>query len=597
MKTRNILSRPVWLLALLMLAIGVWKLPANTSNIVANPSFEASPWFLTDWQTSGSIGGTVNSSGYDGANWVMVSGMTPVRLLVTNFIYFTNFFDGQVLTLSKLSSVPTGSNAPGVLEQDLVTQAGNAYAIQFAARCSGATVRVLWDNQLIGLLTNAMFQQWTVTNFTAVATGSTTRLTFENVTPDYVGVELDDIQVTSLTEPAWIIAQPQSRSAFVGGAAAYRIVAGGTPPLSLQWLHEGSPILGATNSVLSLTNIQPADAGSYRVLITNAFGAVTSSVVALAVEPSPQEPLLVVQPESRSVAAGYAVSLMAVAVGAPELRYQWHRNGTPLAGRTNATLVLTNLTAAQAGDYHATVTNNFGAVSSLSAALTVTNGTGGGLLMLHNGVVSFPLNPAAAIYDTDGVTRLGGSGFVAQAYAGPSRTNLHAVGLASVMLDGAYAGFYFPFYLTLPDVSPLQPAYLQVRVWERSAGETYEAARALGGRYGCSDVMAVQCGGNPGSGLPPLPQAELKQTRGFTLQAGQPFFSTGRISAEPVDAGGVIRWSLTGEPGTTYVVEKRVPPAGWFPVQILRNTTGTVKFQEPGDALVSTVFYRARLLD
>lgn len=64
--------------------------------------------------------------------------------------------------------------------------------------------------------------------------------------------------------------------------AALDVVAAGPPPLAFTWFKNGVA-LGATNSVLTLTNLQTSDAGSYQVVIHNAFGAVTSKVTALTV--------------------------------------------------------------------------------------------------------------------------------------------------------------------------------------------------------------------------------------------------------------------------------------------------------------------------
>lgn len=57
------------------------------------------------------------------------------------------------------------------------------------------------------------------------------------------------------------------------------------------------------------------------------------------------------------------------AVGAPPLAYQWSLNGSPLPDATNATLVVTNVTQQNAGDYVVRVSNPFGAVTSQVATL------------------------------------------------------------------------------------------------------------------------------------------------------------------------------------------------------------------------------------
>jgi hypothetical protein len=53
--------------------------------------------------------------------------------------------------------------------------------------------------------------------------------------------------------------------------------------LAYQWRLNETNLLDATNSAFLLTNAEPADSGSYTVVITNFAGAVTSSVAMLAV--------------------------------------------------------------------------------------------------------------------------------------------------------------------------------------------------------------------------------------------------------------------------------------------------------------------------
>src|SRR5207245_11066514 len=60
-------------------------------------------------------------------------------------------------------------------------------------------------------------------------------------------------------------------------------VAAGTAPLSYQWRKDGGRLAGATQSSLTLTNFQESDAGSYDVVVSNAWGSVTSAVALLSV--------------------------------------------------------------------------------------------------------------------------------------------------------------------------------------------------------------------------------------------------------------------------------------------------------------------------
>ena len=71
------------------------------------------------------------------------------------------------------------------------------------------------------------------------------------------------------------------------------------------------------------------------------------------------QPLITMQPQSRSVSVGADVSFSVSASGIEPLTYQWRLNETALAGETNATLTLTNVQLAQAGSYTVVVIDGF----------------------------------------------------------------------------------------------------------------------------------------------------------------------------------------------------------------------------------------------
>lgn len=72
---------------------------------------------------------------------------------------------------------------------------------------------------------------------------------------------------------------------------------------------------------------------------------------------APDAPVITVQPQDTAAALGSNVVLTTAAGEDSGLTYQWSRNGTPIAGKTAATLNLTGITAAQVGTYTCTLTN------------------------------------------------------------------------------------------------------------------------------------------------------------------------------------------------------------------------------------------------
>ncbi len=85
--------------------------------------------------------------------------------------------------------------------------------------------------------------------------------------------------------PPTIVSQPIDQTVAAGSNATFTVIATGSPELKYQWLQNTNMLAAATNSVLSLTNVQSLAAGVYSVRVTNVFGSVTSSGAQLLVQP------------------------------------------------------------------------------------------------------------------------------------------------------------------------------------------------------------------------------------------------------------------------------------------------------------------------
>jgi sugar lactone lactonase YvrE len=122
-----------------------------------------------------------------------------------------------------------------------------------------------------------------------------------------------------------------------------------------------------TNPTLELFNIQVADAGNYSVVITNAWGSLTSSVATLAIAAPPS---ITNRLSNLTVFSGGDTCFTVSASGSGPLSYQWQFNGTNLAGATTSVLSLTNTPTGSAGVYNVLITGP-GGVTSATALLTV----------------------------------------------------------------------------------------------------------------------------------------------------------------------------------------------------------------------------------
>ncbi len=96
------------------------------------------------------------------------------------------------------------------------------------------------------------------------------------------------------TVPPFITYQSPSLATFTNYSAAFNVVAAGSGPLSYQWysgtpgsatpMSDGSGITGSQTGGLVFNPVATGNAGTYFPIVSNAFGMVTGSVVALTVK-------------------------------------------------------------------------------------------------------------------------------------------------------------------------------------------------------------------------------------------------------------------------------------------------------------------------
>jgi uncharacterized delta-60 repeat protein len=187
--------------------------------------------------------------------------------------------------------------------------------------------------------------------------------------------------VENVIGPVVIEDQPADQTNNPFTQATFTMTATGQTPLSYEWLKNGlrltngGNVSGAITSTLTLTNVLGGDAGPYQVVVSNAFGSVTSSVATLTV----LDPTVTSQPVSQTNNAGQTVVFTATALGTTTLNYQWLKNGLKLAdggnvsGALTSTLTLTNVLGGDAGAYRLVVSNTWGSVTSIVASLSVND--------------------------------------------------------------------------------------------------------------------------------------------------------------------------------------------------------------------------------
>ena len=190
---------------------------------------------------------------------------------------------------------------------------------------------------------------------------------------------------------------PINRTVDCGLNAYFWMNAVGALPVGYQWSCNGTNIPGAANPILTVTNVQPLQAGNYYTLTaTNKWGTNTSGKMTLNVTPLEA----FIQPQMVSTVFDGTITFTAGTVGLGPFSYQWQFNGTNLLGATNSSLVLTNALASNEGTYSVVVSNLFGEITNfawLDLAPTIVTSVPQSQTIPLNGTVTLSIGVEALI--------------------------------------------------------------------------------------------------------------------------------------------------------------------------------------------------------
>jgi len=166
-----------------------------------------------------------------------------------------------------------------------------------------------------------------------------------------------------------ITTQPAGQTVNAGATVTLTVVATGGASLTYQWFRDGAALNGETHSTLTLFTIQPGQAGSYHVVVSNGAQS-TPSAQAVVVVNTP--PVITAGPQAQQVTIGGSATFSVTATGTAPLSYEWRFNGTAIPNQTGSTLSLQNVRPDQAGKYRVAVRNSAGEAISAEVDLAVT---------------------------------------------------------------------------------------------------------------------------------------------------------------------------------------------------------------------------------
>jgi hypothetical protein len=360
---------PKWLLLLMLLIAKPCLASGPPPVITAQPQSESVPLLgIASFSVTASSGTTMYYQWYrDGSSisGATSSGYSFLTLLGSGsgvFCVKVTNAGGYVMSANAYLNIIPPPSITTQPQSQTVNQGQNATFSVVAS--SDASMSYQWYFNGTSLGAAARSSTYSVTNALAGNAGNYT-VAVANST----GSTTSSVATLAVIIPPGISKQPHDVTATLGNTVFFRVTATGSAPLSYQWKFNGVPLSGATSSILALNSIQTNNAGNYGVVITNAAGAITSSVGMLTVI---IPPAIASPPQSQTVLAGRSAAFNVSATGTQTLYYQWALNGTPLPGATNSNLLLTNIQPSDAGTYSVLVTNAANSTASSTALLTVT---------------------------------------------------------------------------------------------------------------------------------------------------------------------------------------------------------------------------------
>ena len=269
----------------------------------------------------------------------------------------------QVANLAVSLATPTISAEPS----SLTVNEGSA--ADFTVSASGSELTYQWQRDGVDI-PGATSVSFSLDPTTFADDGATFRVLVSNGAGSVTSVSATLIVLAAFPV---IAVQPSDQTVAEGGTATFEVVATGSA-LNYQWERDNTPIAGATDSVYTIAATEFADNGAtFRAVVTNPGGSITSQTVVLTVEPTIAT--IVVQPQDVTVIEGTEATFTVQVTGS-QLTYQWYRDGAAIPGATGDSYAIANVEHVDNGaSFYVEVTNPAGTVTSAFATLGVTLST------------------------------------------------------------------------------------------------------------------------------------------------------------------------------------------------------------------------------
>lgn len=256
------------------------QIVSNGSTVTFTVGASGSPSLRYQWQTNGvSLAGATNAT----------LTFSPVKTNnAGNYtVVVTNLYGSATSSVAVLT---VGSFPPTISAQPQGLSLGTDNPATFAIGVSGTAPLVYqWQRNGTNLVDGGNIAGTKSSRLNLSPTSTNDAGDYTVVVTNFYGSVTSSVAPLTIAFPFLIDLQPQNQTGANGQSADFTVSVNGKGPFGFQWrknglnLTEGGNIAGSTSSTLTVAAASLTDEGFYSVVITNAYGSLTSSVAVLTV--------------------------------------------------------------------------------------------------------------------------------------------------------------------------------------------------------------------------------------------------------------------------------------------------------------------------
>ncbi|MDP7441479.1 MAG: immunoglobulin domain-containing protein, partial [Verrucomicrobiota bacterium] len=187
---------------------------------------------------------------------------------------------------------------------------------------------------------------------------------YQVVAANEAGSETSEPMTLEVKPAGTIVELAESVTVIEGESIEFNVTAEGAEPLSYQWSKDGAEVDWATITGYIVDNVNQTTAGEYKLTVKREETLLGSAVITVVIV---DPPVIVTQPLGGSLNLDEAITFEVVAEGTGPMTYEWYHSGAVVGEQS--ILQLTDVQAADAGDYHVVVSNIAGEVTSDTVTL------------------------------------------------------------------------------------------------------------------------------------------------------------------------------------------------------------------------------------